>query len=231
METETPFIRELAAKVSEYWGYVLGLAGALAAVYAFYRKYIKTNFGKDGKLRVWCRNVVQAPTIIVGLQQQLTFANGMTLQEWTTATTDDMRGIRQMIAFEVISRRNLWDTLKDPLFEASESGKFRWANKAYLAMTGCEMKDVLGHNWRNVIAGPDREEVIDGWEMAVRDGTDFKTKFRLALDNSEKWVRIHVICNRDSFDQVLGFTGRIWEIADPRLPGGGIHETTEPQHQ
>lgn len=221
METPTP-VQNVAAMLAEYWGYLLSFLGGLTAMFVFYHKYCK---GKYTALKAWGAAFVAAPNAIKEMRDELSLDGGLTFRQWAALIDDDLKGVRRIVAFETISRRYMWDSIDAPIFEAAIDGKFLWANRAYLKTTECEMKAILGHNWRNVVAGPDRDELIDGWEMAVRDGTDYKAKFRLATDNSEKWVRFSVICNKDDLGNVLGFTGKLWEIPDPRQAGGGIHET------
>lgn len=213
---ETSLIASLAKGIGEWWGYLVAVVGALGIAFT----YFKIARGKWTAFCSWCKNAAAAPNVIASIQADLQFEGGMSLRDRILTIDENMVGLRRLIAFETASRRAALQTLSVPMFEADKDGKFLWANSALLELADCDLSDLTGSNWRNIIAGPDRDNAFDGWADAISDGTDYKAKFRLALDHGDKWVRMHAICNKDDLGNILGFGGKIVEIPDPR-----IHET------
>lgn len=218
---DAPEQPNILKQLSEYWGYLAVLGGAIVFLVGFIRKYVWRCLKFCGS---WCHAAFTLPLALQAIKSELQFENGMSLRQKLTNMDDNLVGLRQLVTFETISRRAILDSVDAPIFEFGSDGKFQWGNKACLKMSGCEMRDLLGDNWFNMIAGPEREETMDGWRLAVLNGTDYKTKFRVGRDTDEIWVRFSAICNRDELDTVLKFTARMWEIPDPRHIGG-IHVT------
>jgi len=210
---QEPVDNSWLVKLGEYAGAIGGVLAVAASVWA----YLKLVRGKGRIFLAWCRNAVNTPTAVAKILTELQFENGMTLRDRLLVIDDNMSGLRRMIQFETASRRAILQTVPMAMFEADKDGRFLWANTVFLDTADCSLSEIAGNNWRNIIAGPDREEVFDGWMDAVRDGTDFKAKFRLATDASEQWVRFHAICNKDELGNILGYGGKIVEIADPRI--------------
>lgn len=214
MEDPTTSPNDIIAKISEYWGYIVGGVTALGAAYGFYHRYLK---GKFTAFRAWLGAVINAPMALEALRAELEFETGITIRQKLESIGDDIAKLGHIVSNEIANRRAALQAVETPLFEFDINGKFVWANDSLLEVTESESSDVLGNNWRNFIAGPDRPSVLDGWQMAVRDGADYKAKFRLGTDGMEQWVLFSVVCNKDVKGNVLGWIGKLRKIDDPRI--------------
>ena len=218
MEPQLPEPSWIIESASAWWKQIVAFFGAVGAVYAFYRKYLK---GKYGKIMAWISAAAAAPLAIVEIKKELEFEAGVSLRQKLIIIGDDLARLGQILSNEIANRRAALQHVETPLYEFDLNGRFVWGNDALLETADCELADVLGNNWRNCIAGPDRPSVLEAWAMAVKDGTDFRTKFRLATDGNEQWVLFSVICNKDSVGNVLGWIGKLRKIADPRIHNTG----------
>lgn len=214
METPNTPMNDLIGKISEYWGYIVGGITASGAAYGFYRKYLK---GKYKAFKTWCEAVVKAPVALAAIKAELEYESGITIRQKLELIGDDIAKLGHIVSNEIANRRAALQAVETPLFEFDINGKFVWANDSLLEVTESETSDVLGNNWRNFIAGPDRSAVLEGWQMAVKDGSDFKAKFRLGTDGMEQWVLFSVVCNKDVKGNVLGWIGKLRKIDDPRI--------------
>lgn len=219
MTMETPEVNTLTETIGEYWGYIVAVFGALAAIIAFVRKYVIKQIRGISK---WTAAAIALPTTLDDIRTQLQFENGMRLQDWIKRADENMSGIKRLIAYETTARRAIWQSLDMAIFEASADGKFLWVNDAFLEFTGRIIGQITGNNWRNCIVTPDREDSIEEFARCVRDGTDCRMKFRMnTSDDTETWVLFDAVCNKDDLGNVLGFVGKLRETRDPR-----VHATT-----
>lgn len=66
-----------------------------------------------------------------------------------------------------------------PIIITNSLGELIWANQAYCNLIGIPLEKTLGFNWSNAIYQQDREAVIKGWQMAVKNESDWVYKFRI----------------------------------------------------
>lgn len=214
MEAPNPGATDLIAKLSEYWGYIVAIFVGLGSAYTFYRRRLK---GKWGRFRQWSTAVINAPLAIAEIKEELEYEAGITVRQRLATMGDDLAKLGRILSNEIANRRAALQAVETPLFEFDINGQFVWGNDSLLELTEAEIADVRGNNWRNIIAGPDRATVVEGWHMAVEDGSDYKAKFRLGTDGAEQWVLFSVACNKDVQGNVLGWIGKLRRINDPRL--------------
>jgi len=215
MAMETPELKTLADILGEYWGYLVSGITAIGVAWAFYRRYVR---GKYTKAKEFVSLAVNAPYAIVAIQNELQFENGVSLRDRLITLGEDVVGLRRMMMSETANRRMTLALVETPIFECNKDGSFLWANPALLKMANRGLHQMVGDNWRNSVATPDRDRIVDEFERAVDDGTDCRLKFRLTTgDDTEEWVVLDAICNKDDLGNVLGFIGNIRLIRDPRI--------------
>ena len=210
-EQQTP---ELAELIGKYWGYIVGFFSALGLIYGAWRRYVKKRISGA---RTWWKDAVALPTTLLEIKNELQFENGMSLRQRVIRIGEDLMELRRVVASETAARRSLLQTIDSPMFECNERGQLLWANQDFLRVTQKNISQILGSNWRNIIALPDREEFIEGWHRAITEGTDFSTKFRLSLPDGEEWMFFEVVCNKDDLGNVISYLGRMRPAKDPRI--------------
>lgn len=214
MPMETGLIQQIVDDVSRWWGYAVGFMTAIGTMLVFVRKHI---LAICRAFIAWWQAAIMLPQTIALIQKELQTPNGMPLSQMVHSLGDDLRGLRHLLAAETAARRAGLQLVPVPIFECDRYGHFLWANNAMLDLADMEINHLLGGNWRNIVAGPDREQVMMGWQRAIEDGTDYTVKFRLSRDGDEVWVRFQAFCQKDELGNVLGFNGQVKETADPRV--------------
>ena len=167
---------------------------------------------------VWMKAAVNLPVVLADIQTQLRMKSGEGLTVWADRIDQNIFGMRQLMTSETALRRASMQHLDVAIYEAGADGHWFWANNQFLFEGRCKLDEIRGENWANLIAMPDRERIVDGWEDAVQRGTNFKAKFRLNTDEvPERWMAFDTTCNKDESGQTLGFLGYMREIKDPTI--------------
>lgn len=201
---ETPPDYTLIELFKQYWAAILFFAGVLGTILAFVKK-VRTPVFYAFR---WVRAAARLPLVLEGLERDNVLPDGVKVR-------DRLLDLSRMHISQVRWRRSMVDTLESPVFEADKDGNFVWANEALLSLTDLEIPQLVGKNWRNFIAGPDRRRIVDGWEAAVKDCSDFRDNFRMATARGEQWAIFNATCNKDDHGSVIDFVGKIKLIDGP----------------
>lgn len=70
------------------------------------------------------------------------------------------------------------DTLDLAHFLCDAEGKCITVNNSWVALTGLQEKDALGHNWQLSVHPDDREHVQEKWKQMVEKSAPFEEVFR-----------------------------------------------------
>lgn len=198
--------------LGEYWKLIVGVVTGAGITFAFYHKYCR---GKLARFRAWKTAFIMLPVTLDEIKAELQFGPDVSIKQKLGSISSDILSLGQIISNEIANRRSALQFATTPLFEFDINGKLVWANDALLEMTECELHEVLGSNWRNIISGQHRTSVMTGWTSAVVDGTNYRTKFKLVTEAIECWVVFNVACNKDHEGNVLGWLGKLRKIEDP----------------
>ena len=212
----------LLTTLAEWWKQIAAVAGGIGGFLAFLRarkikisKVLKAVYG-------WIRAAVLLPVTLGEIQTQLQMKDGRGFSVWAEGVDQTLIGVRQALALETSHRRASMQNAQRAIFEAGADGRFLWVNTEFETEADCLLREVQGNSWRNIVAIPDREAFYDSWQEAVKDGTNFKGRFRLNVESGpDRWMLFDATCNKDEFGQVLGYLGYMRPTADPRA----IHAT------
>lgn len=202
---DAPSTTSIAQAVADYWKEFLVGVGVVGSIWT----YVKHVHGKWGSFKEWCRDFAAAPSAVKEIKSELQLDTGITLRQAVKNLGTDVSKVAALLAAETKWRRSIVDAMDTPIFEADKDGLFRWSNVALLEITDLEMTDILGHNWRKFIATADRQQVVDGWLSAVRDCSDFRTKFTLITKDGEVPYILNSLCNKDEYGNTLNFVGKL----------------------
>ena len=214
LETQTPELQGLAALIAEYWAYLAAIGAAVGSIFTLWRRYVKKRVAST---RTWWKDAVNLPRTLIEIKNELQFENGISLRQKLLAIGQDLFELKRVIVSETAARRAMLQAVEAPIFECNESGALLWANAEFLKVTQKGIQQILGSNWRNIIALPDREEFVDGWQRAITEGTDFNAKFRLARADDEVWMNFEAVCVKDDLGNVVSYLGGLKPTRDPRL--------------
>ena len=74
---------------------------------------------------------------------------------------------------------NLLELSPQVVWFGDAEGQITYFNPYWYEYTGLSEKKALGEGWINAIHPEDRERVVDGWRMAVSEGSDYELELRL----------------------------------------------------
>jgi len=86
--------------------------------------------------------------------------------------------------------RATWDAIPNPIWQSDTLGLCVHVNLAYRELLGCQLSEVSGMQWKQVIYAPDKEMVYEEWESAVADKRPFDLRYRW-INKDGKIIPIH----------------------------------------
>ena len=105
--------------------------------------------------------------------------------------------------------RQVFDTLKHPIWESDAEGRTIFANRFMLELLGVQFADLSGDGWRAIVHHDDRENVFDEWDSAIARKHDFILDYRW-LDSHQRAIPISVVCRRiTDGDNTIGYIGHV----------------------
>ena len=114
------------------------------------------------------------------------------------------------------ARASLTDEFLDKaIIIADHHGRLIWANrKARSLMGNVLLQDASGDGWIPLIHQEDREEVITEWNRSLREGVDFRMRFRYQEQNkgSGNCVEAHAHIAKTPGGRVAGWVTLLWDI-------------------
>jgi len=173
---------------------------AIMTVYGFvYKMGKKAKAERDRFLALF-----ELPAKIDAIAAQLQTNGGSSLK-------DAIHRIEQRQRREAEKTRLLLEGGDFPCFECDAGGACIYVNQAYLKLVERDSEDeCLGNNWRPFIAEEDRDEVLNGWDRAVKEKTYFEAYFSFCGRHDN---RIPVCCKaysvKDVNHNVIGWLGII----------------------
>lgn len=195
--------------IFDHWGKITGLIGAAIGNRLLVKKTGKSVF-------TYIKNFVLAPTVVMGLAEQLQFPDGQTLKGRLDGIVGQQEHFRQMLANDTANRRYTLQAKDEAFFEFDRHGEFQWGNFAFTKLVGLPLERLEDRNWQNIIALPDRPRTLAGFKSCREDASDCRMKFRLMQADDEQWVLFDAQCNRDEAGKVLGYIGKMLAIPNPQ---------------
>jgi PAS domain S-box-containing protein len=94
-------------------------------------------------------------------------------------------------------------------------GYITYANAYWYNYTGLPERKTLGHEWMDAIHPDDRDQAINSWDEAVREGRNFEVEVRLrAQDETYCWFLVRGRPGRDESGKVNAWLGIAIDIEE-----------------
>jgi len=112
------------------------------------------------------------------------------------------------------------------IFLSDENGDSVFLNEAWCRIAGMTEEEARGKGWTNAIHPEDREQVVQGWEEAVRAGRPSSAEFRfLRPDGTSSWLHGNAVQLRDASGRVTGHLGTVVDITERKLAELAVRES------
>jgi PAS domain S-box-containing protein len=103
---------------------------------------------------------------------------------------------------------NLLDLSPQIVWFAGSDGLITYLNPYWYEYTGASETKSLGTGWTAMIHPEDRDQVVDGWRQAVKEGKDYEMELRLrAKDGNYCWFLVRSRSAHDESGKVNGLLG------------------------
>ena len=103
---------------------------------------------------------------------------------------------------------NLLDLAPQIVWFAGPDGLTTYLNPYWYEYTGASESKSLGAGWTTMIHPDDRDQVVDAWQQAVKEGKDYEVELRLrAKDGNYCWFLVRSRSARDESGKVNAWLG------------------------
>jgi PAS domain S-box-containing protein len=111
--------------------------------------------------------------------------------------------------------QNLLELSPQVVWFGGPDGQITYFNPYWYEYTGLSQKKALGDGWIGAIHPEDRERVVDGWQEAVREGSDYEVELRLrGHDGNYCWFLARSRPARDESGKVDAWLGIAVDIEE-----------------
>lgn len=112
--------------------------------------------------------------------------------------------------------KTLVDAIPAIVWSADANGENKFVNRYGLEYVGLTTNNAQLVNWLSLIHPEDRDQVVNGWEKARKNGMPVETQRRMkrASDNSYRWVLFRAFPIRDQNGKIIEWVGTITDIHD-----------------
>ena len=102
-----------------------------------------------------------------------------------------------------------------------------FVSRKWLEFTGARLKDALGQVWLQFVHPDDREGLLNAFQTAFDQKTEFSHEYRLRhKDGGFRWVRDSGSPRFDVHHRFSGFTGSVWDLSDQKRASDEAHKAT-----
>jgi PAS domain S-box-containing protein len=113
--------------------------------------------------------------------------------------------------------RALCESAPFGIFHADAEGRWAYANRRFLEITGTTPEESLGNGWSRTIDPQDRERVLGEWARAVRGRGAYACAYRIVRpDGTVRWLQGRAEATADHDGETPGFVGTLEDTTERR---------------
>lgn len=181
--------------------------------YIFLEKIFNSTANETCEISLCKNGNLPTPVLITGIAD----ANG----QQCYLTVVDISG-RILMNGALLKNNQRYQTLAEVapvgIFHTDATGYTTYVNPSWCQITGLSEEEGLGNNWLKAVHEEDRNELISGWQDAVKiKETSFSEYRFIRSDGSIAWVMGQAIPEKNSDNEVLGYVGTITDITERKL--------------
>ncbi len=211
----SPESTSLLAKISEYLGVIIAIAGSIGVVFGYF-KYLH---GKMRNTKNTVKAFINIPTVLAEIQHEqglvraeLVFESNLSLRQKLSEVGENLKLLKDVFTIEINTRRAMFRHAEIAYFETDNQGNCIWVNQAYEDLCDRSLDDVKGKGWRSHILDVDRYKVIKEWERAVEEKRDFTMRFQYSTRKGDFLVITNAVAIKDDLDNLLSYVGTVKKI-------------------
>ncbi|WP_152050496.1 hybrid sensor histidine kinase/response regulator [Tautonia marina] len=113
--------------------------------------------------------------------------------------------------------RQLAEAMPQIVWVADQAGQIRYLSRHWSEYTGMPTEKGMGDQWVECVHRDDRPGMLSRWEEAIREGTPYRTEYRLRDKNGiDRWHLVRGVPVRDDAGRVVRWYGSITDIDEPK---------------
>ncbi|MBW2938176.1 PAS domain S-box protein [Aureisphaera sp. CAU 1614] len=122
---------------------------------------------------------------------------------------------RKQIEKSELLYRTLTSYAPVAIFNTNEEGECTYVNEEWMKYSGMEFNEALRYGWTNAIYPDDKDRVMDEWQEAVSNNSEFQSEFRFLNKNGKiTWLSAKATKLVDSNNNLLGHIGIAIDVSE-----------------
>ncbi|MEX8519214.1 MAG: response regulator [Leptothrix sp. (in: b-proteobacteria)] len=176
---------------------------------------------------------------------RLTSATSHDLLQWPILIADGvlvsvlsgaLHRTRQQAQTSETHFRHALESLQQLVWTCTPDGECDYLSPQWLAYTGAQAEQQLGHGWLDSLHPDDRNIALQAWRAAVTAGTEFHSEFRIRRqDGTYRWFNTRATCLRDAQGRPIKWFGSNTDIEATKAHAQNlevmVHERTRDLEQ
>ena len=148
-------------------------------------------------------------------------ANYVEADQTTYATARDITEQRKMEAAlkeSEVAFRTLAESVPQIVWATRPDGWNIYFNQRWVEYTGLTLEESYGHGWNKPFHPDDQKRVMDAWQNATQNNSDYSLEARLRrADGTYRWWLARGVPQRDAAGNVIKWFGTCTDIHDLKL--------------
>lgn len=147
------------------------------------------------------------------------------ITEWfgTSTDIDELKQSAEALRQSQRHFRELAESMPQLVWTDLPDGYCDYLGPQWVAYTGVQESEHLGFGWVDQIHPEDRAGAYAAWNLAVAQGTNFETEFRIRrADGEYRWFQTRALPLRDEKGAIVKWFGTNTDIEDRRQAEGAV---------
>lgn len=114
------------------------------------------------------------------------------------------------------------------IFRTDAQGQTVYVNPRWCKIAGMAAEEAMGEGWAKAVHPQEREEIIAGWQEAVRIHNPSSAEYRfLQPDGTVTWVLGQALPEKDGAGKIVGYVGTITDVTERKRSEATLRENEE----